>query len=156
MVVEDNVVTFPALLTSGIPWVRIASCNPAEIKDHLIPPPFSGLPTSDGPSGMSSGPPTADTRRTSTTTSASGARSAARRALPRYDFIHESPWLNLYLYPEAIDYPRARPLGHHWHNLAGLRPDTDAAWDVPRAMRDGDDPLDLPLAWARSARPTSS
>jgi len=33
MVVEDNVVTFPALPASGRPWARIASCNPAELKD---------------------------------------------------------------------------------------------------------------------------
>ena len=47
VVVEDNVVTFPALLTSGIPWVRIASCNPAEIKDPDVPPLFSGYPAAD-------------------------------------------------------------------------------------------------------------
>ena len=34
-IVEDNVVAFPALPASGRPWVRIASCNPAEIKDPL-------------------------------------------------------------------------------------------------------------------------
>src|ERR671935_479669 len=47
VVVEDNVVAFPALPASGRPWVRIASCNPAEIKDPAIPPPFSGYPTDD-------------------------------------------------------------------------------------------------------------
>jgi UDP:flavonoid glycosyltransferase YjiC (YdhE family) len=45
LVVEDNVVTFPALISSGRPWARIVSCNPAELKDDLVPPPFSGLPT---------------------------------------------------------------------------------------------------------------
>jgi len=38
VIVEDNVVAFPALPASGRPWVRIASCNPAEIKDPAIPP----------------------------------------------------------------------------------------------------------------------
>src|SRR5690348_12461017 len=47
LVVEDNVVTFPALLASVRPWARIASCNPAEIKDPGVPPPFSGLPAAD-------------------------------------------------------------------------------------------------------------
>src|SRR5436189_6075406 len=28
VIVEDNVVSFPALPASGRPWVRIASCNP--------------------------------------------------------------------------------------------------------------------------------
>ena len=32
VIVEDNVVTFPALPASGRPWVRIVSCNPAEMQ----------------------------------------------------------------------------------------------------------------------------
>ena len=47
LVVEDNVVSFPALLASGRPWARIASCNPAEMKDADVPPTFSGLPEAE-------------------------------------------------------------------------------------------------------------
>src|SRR5690242_20157240 len=47
VVVEDNVVTFPALAASGRPWARILSCNPTELKDHHVPPPSSGLPRSE-------------------------------------------------------------------------------------------------------------
>ena len=47
MIVEDNVVGFPALPASGRPWVRIASCNPAEMKDPAIPPFSSGYPVAD-------------------------------------------------------------------------------------------------------------
>src|SRR6201991_1900855 len=47
VIVEDNVVSFPALPASGIPWVRIVSCNPAELKDPLVPPTFSGYPAAD-------------------------------------------------------------------------------------------------------------
>jgi UDP:flavonoid glycosyltransferase YjiC (YdhE family) len=47
VIIEDNVVTFPALPASGRPWVRIASCNPAEMKDPEVPPAFSGYPTDD-------------------------------------------------------------------------------------------------------------
>src|SRR3954452_11512931 len=31
VIVEDNVVGFPALMTAEAPWVRIMSCNPLEI-----------------------------------------------------------------------------------------------------------------------------
>ena len=44
VLVEDNVVSFPALTTSGSPYVRIVSCNPLEIPDPQLPPVFSGLP----------------------------------------------------------------------------------------------------------------
>ena len=47
VIVEDNVVSFPALPASGIPWVRTVSCNPAEVKDADVPPPFSGYPVAD-------------------------------------------------------------------------------------------------------------
>ncbi len=32
VIVEDNVVGFPALMTAGVPFLRIVSCNPLEIK----------------------------------------------------------------------------------------------------------------------------
>jgi len=47
LVVEDNVVGFPAIPAGGRPWVRIVSCNPLEVKDPDLPPPFSGLPLDD-------------------------------------------------------------------------------------------------------------
>lgn len=141
VVVEDNVITFPALLTSGIPWVRIASCNPAEMKDHLIPPPFSGLPTTDSRQWDTFWAAYSRTLQDIHDDFSEWCQEQGTPALPRYDFIHESPWLNLYVYPEEIDYPRARPLGPHWHNLQASVRGTDSAWDVPEAMRDSDDPL---------------
>ena len=33
VIVEDNVVAFAALPASGVPWVRIVSCNPLEVRD---------------------------------------------------------------------------------------------------------------------------
>src|SRR5437763_13276881 len=47
VIVEDNVVGFPALPASGRPWVRIVSCNPLELKDRDVPPVFSGYASSD-------------------------------------------------------------------------------------------------------------
>ena len=47
MIVEDNVVSFPALPPAAGPWARIVSCNPAEIKDPEVPPAFSGYPVAD-------------------------------------------------------------------------------------------------------------
>jgi UDP:flavonoid glycosyltransferase YjiC (YdhE family) len=55
--------------------------------------------------------------------------------------IHESPWLNLYLYPREVDYPRLRPLGGTWHNLESSVRTTDAEWSVPPELADGDGSL---------------
>ncbi|MFC7766743.1 glycosyltransferase [Leucobacter soli] len=43
VIVEDNVLTFPALTTAGVPFVRLVSCNPLEVPGPGIAPVFSGL-----------------------------------------------------------------------------------------------------------------
>jgi UDP:flavonoid glycosyltransferase YjiC (YdhE family) len=43
VVVEDNVVIFPALMTAAAPFVRIVSCNPLEVKGPGVAPTFSAL-----------------------------------------------------------------------------------------------------------------
>ena len=83
VIVEDNVVSFAALPASGVPWVRIVSCNPAEIKDPDVPPTFSGYPAGDTHrlGRVPRGAARARTR-TCTPTSTRSAASAARPACP--------------------------------------------------------------------------
>ena len=47
VIIEDNVLTFPALETAGRPFVRIVSCNPLEVPGEGIAPAFSGLAADD-------------------------------------------------------------------------------------------------------------
>jgi MGT family glycosyltransferase len=140
LVVEDNVVTFPALFASGVPWARIDSCNPLEIKDPDLPPVFSGLPSTDR-SGWAD---FWDAYRAAHDEMHADfdqfCRERGAPPLPRDDFIHESPTLNLYLYPEEVDYPRRRGLGPTWHNLGASVRATDAAWEVPAELV-GEGPL---------------
>jgi MGT family glycosyltransferase len=117
VIVEDNVVGFPAVLAAGVPWVRIVSCNPLELKDPALPPTFSGY-ASDVPGGWEEfrsryrelHAPLQ--REFSEFCTAHGAP-----LLPEGEFIHESPFLNLYLYPADADYRRSRPLGPPWQRL---------------------------------------
>ena len=79
MIVQDNVVGFPALGASGRPWVRIVSCNPAELKDERVPPVFSGYPTdARRGSGRSTGRSTGASWVPCTTSTTSATASAAR------------------------------------------------------------------------------
>jgi MGT family glycosyltransferase len=55
--------------------------------------------------------------------------------------IHTSPWLNLYVYPREVDYPRARALGPTWHNLESSVRATDAEWKPPPELADRDGAL---------------
>jgi MGT family glycosyltransferase len=52
--------------------------------------------------------------------------------------MHESPWLNLYLYPADVDYAREKALGGTWHNLETSVRSTDEPWD---GAPSGDGPL---------------
>ena len=131
VVVEDNVVGFPAIPASGRPWVRIVSCNPLEVKDQALPPTFSGLPLDD-PSEWD------DFRveygRQVGELQASFSEFCVERGappLPGIELIHESPRLNLTLYPRELDYPRSLPLGSCWSNLQTCVRATDAPWEPP-------------------------
>jgi MGT family glycosyltransferase len=140
-IVEDNVVSFPAVVAGGRPWVRIASCNPAEMKDPRVPPVFSGYATGDRRGWSAYWD---EYRRVHADLHASFddfCRERGAPPLPELDFIHASPDLNLYLYPEAVDYPRATPLGPTWHDLGASVRSTDAPWEVPEALADGDGAL---------------
>ena len=107
-IVEDNVCAFPAIPASGRPWVRIMSCNPLELRDPGLPPPFSGLPIDD-PSGW--GRFIAEYAHRVGPRQRDFSGFCVQRGappLPAGEMIHESPWLNLALYPDELDYPRRR------------------------------------------------
>ncbi len=131
VVVEDNVLGFPAIPASGRPWVRIVSCNPLEVKDQALPPTFSGLPLDD--------PSEWDAFRLEYGRQVGGLQASFSEfcvergapPLPGIELIHESPWLNLTLYPQELDYPRSLQLGSRWSNLQTCVRATDAPWEPP-------------------------
>jgi MGT family glycosyltransferase len=135
VIVEDNVVAFPALPASGRPWVRIVSCNPAEVKDPDVPPVFSGYPADDK-TGW--GEYWAEYRRAHAELHESFDAFCSERGapgLPDLDFIHPSPYLNLTIYPREVDYRRAQPLDGGWQNLEASVRATDAGWEPPPGDR---------------------
>jgi MGT family glycosyltransferase len=138
--VEDNVVAFAAIAASGRPWARIVSCNPAEVKDPLVPPVFSGYATEDRGSWQGFwreydrvlGPQIAEFDEWLQQNGAPPLPTAR-------DYMWESPFLNLYLYPTAADYARERPLASTWHRL-GSSVRSDEPWNVNDHIP-GDEPL---------------
>jgi len=131
VIVEDNVCAFPAIPASGRPWVRIVSCNPLELKDPALPPTFSGLPLDDRAGWAEF---RAEYVRQIGELQASFSAFCVDRGappLPELEMIHESPWLNLMLYPAELDYPRSRPLAPTWHNLETSVRATDETWTPP-------------------------
>ena len=138
-VVLDNVVSFPALMTTGAPFVRIMSCNPLEVKGPDVPPTFSGLPAAD-PSEWASFRSEYDrTHRAMWNAYNTWVQDQGAPPLDDLDFVHVSPDLNLYVYPETIDYTPARPLDGTWHRLDSSVRTTDEEFDLPAPLRDRPD-----------------
>ncbi|HKD98507.1 MAG TPA: nucleotide disphospho-sugar-binding domain-containing protein [Micromonosporaceae bacterium] len=140
VVVEDNVVCFPALVTAGVPFVRIVSCNPLEVKGPGVPPPFSGLPIAD-PSGWPAFVAEYDrTHRAMWTEFNEWVVAQGAPALPDLEFIHDGG-ANLYVYPEIADYTAERPLGPDWHRLDSSVRETDDEFTVPESLAGGEGAL---------------
>ncbi|MER7502431.1 glycosyltransferase [Nonomuraea pusilla] len=136
VVVEDNVITFPALLTTGKKFVRIVSCNPLEMRGEDVAPVFSGLPADDRAEWDAFRAEYDRTHRELWSAFNEWCVEQGTRPLPDLDFIHEGD-LNLYVYPEALDYVDARPLGPSWHRLDSSVRETDEDFELPFERGEG-------------------
>ncbi|HZA59438.1 MAG TPA: glycosyltransferase [Solirubrobacterales bacterium] len=140
-VVEDNVCAFPAIPASGVPWVRIVSCNPLELKDPGLPPTFSGLPLDDSSEWQAF---RSEYARVTGDMQAEFSEFCVERGappLPEGEMIHRSEWLNAYLYPEELDYPRSRSLDGRWHRVGSSVRGTDDPWTPPVGIAEGEGAL---------------
>jgi MGT family glycosyltransferase len=141
VIVEDNVVAFPALQTAGKPFVRIVSCQPLEIRGSArtaaeIPPPYSGLPADDRSQWEAFREAYDRTHRPTWEDFDAWCRDQGTAPLPELEFIHTSARLNLYVYPQVIDYTDRRPLDRTWQRLDSSVRATDGAFELPAEMAD--------------------
>ena len=136
MIVEDNVVAFPALTTAGVPFVRIVSCNPLEVKGSGIAPVFSGYPADDRDGWDDFLAEYDRTHRPMWEQFNDWVVEQGAPSLPDLEFIAEGE-LNLYDYPEVLDYTAARPLGPSWQRLQSSVRETDDDFALPEGFADG-------------------
>jgi UDP:flavonoid glycosyltransferase YjiC (YdhE family) len=145
LIVEDNVVAFPAIAQSGRPWARIVSCNPMEMKDPLIAPFSSGYPVADRSAWPAFLEEVRRTHGEMWSDFDAFCRDHGETGLSYGElgpeFIAESPWLNLYSYPAEADYDRANPLGPTWHRLDSTVRAADTSWSLPQALAERDGAL---------------
>jgi MGT family glycosyltransferase len=134
VVVEDNVICFPALVTADAPFVRIVSCNPLEMKGAAVPPTFSGLPSDDDSGWAPFRAEYESVHRGLWEDFNAWVVEQGAPALPDLDFVHTSPEANLYLYPREADYTSARPLDATWHQMDSSIRQTDEPFDVPEPL----------------------
>ena len=137
VVVEDNVVCFPAILASGRPWARIVSCNPLELKDPALPPTFSGYAVADRSGWEAYRDEYARVLAPLHEEFSAFCVERGAPPLPDGELVHESAWLNFTLFPAEVDYERTRPLAPTWHRLDTCVRRSDATFDLPDALREG-------------------
>lgn len=140
VIIEDNVLTFPALRTSGVPFVRIVSCNPAEVPGDGVPPAFSGL-AADSPATWDEY--RKELRRTHQPMwddFNAWVQQQGTGPLPDLEFLHPGD-LNLYVFPEELDYVGTRPLDPTWHRIDSSVRETDVDIELPANFTDGSRPL---------------
>jgi UDP:flavonoid glycosyltransferase YjiC (YdhE family) len=117
VVIVDNAVTIPALTSAGVPHVRIVTSNPLEIRGASVPPTYSGLPMADSSDWEDFRAEFDRTHRPVWEPFNEWVVGRGGDALPDLELIGESPHLNFYLYPAAMDYVEDRPLGASWVRL---------------------------------------
>lgn len=137
----DNVILFPAIKQSGVPWVRIISCSENEIPDPDIPPHLSGCSETDR-EGFAAfekrfheviGPIHADFN--------AFLKDCGEEAYPIGEFFEPSPYLNLLLYPEPVKFRRRAPLDPaRFQYLEGCVR-REAPYEVPAFTANADKPL---------------
>ena len=136
VIVEDNVVAFPALLTAGAPYVRIVSCNPLEVPGSEIPPAYSGLPSADRGEWASFRAEYDRTHRPTWEAFNAWVQEQGAPALPELEFVHTSEHANLYVFPQEADYAEVRPLDQTWHRMDSSVRGTDEQYFVPAEVAD--------------------
>ena len=141
VIVEDNVVSFPALMACGRPWVRIVSCNPAELARRAGAPHLLRLsdrrsqPLGRLPRGVRAHARRHARRLRRVLPRARGAAVAGPRVHARVTLAQ----------PVALSRgDRLRPRLSARIRLAqprGERPGDRRPWTMPRSLSDGDEPL---------------
>lgn len=136
VIVEDNVVCFPATVTADAPFVRIVSCNPLEMKGPGVAPTFSGYAQDDSSEWEAFREEYEKTHREMWEKFNEFVVASGAPPLLDLEFIHSSDKANLYVYPAEADYVAERPLDSTWTRMDSSVRTTDEAYEIPAEVAD--------------------
>jgi MGT family glycosyltransferase len=139
VLVEDNVVLFPALASSGAPFVRIVSCSPLEMTGPDVPPPFSGLPSADRSQWDAYRAEFDRTHRAMWSDFNDWVQAAGAAPLRDLEFMPHQTAANLYVYPAEADYSDVRQLDDTWSRMDSSVRETDDEYVMPAEVADRPD-----------------
>ena len=106
----DNVILFPAVKRYGVPWIRIISCSENEIADPWIPPHLSGCGEKDRDGFETYRSHFNQVIQPIHDDFNAFLESCGESPYPIGEFFEPSPYMNLLLYPEPLQYSRKNSL----------------------------------------------
>ncbi|XP_046917327.2 NDP-glycosyltransferase YjiC [Dermatophagoides farinae] len=112
LILVDQILISPIIIRSGIPWVLIFSCNPISFhNDQRLPPPFSGLPIDDQSLWSKYRQEFKQTYHHYVISNQNFLMKHYGYEPLTYDGISPpSPYLNIYGFPEELDYNNIAPM----------------------------------------------
>ena len=110
VVCVDNVILFPAIKHYTAPWVRIISCSENEIPDPNIPPHLSGCGENDRECFEAYRNRFNEMIEPVHRDFNQFLQSCGEKPYPIGEFFESSPYMNLLLYPEQLQFKRSKPL----------------------------------------------
>ncbi|XP_054152591.1 UDP-glucuronosyltransferase 1A9-like [Oppia nitens] len=122
----DQLISIPAIVKSGIPWVRVCSCNPLILlNDDCLPPHCLGLPIDGHKKKWLQ--IKIDFIQNVITNLQPGTE------LQLYsNLIEKSKYLNIYDFPLELDYNDIKPLPDNWYRFDNfMRQDLSEPFELP-------------------------
>jgi UDP:flavonoid glycosyltransferase YjiC (YdhE family) len=104
------------------------------MEDPILPPVFSGLPSNDRAGWEEFHQEYRRLHDPLIGQLSDFNQSVGADPLPEGHFQYDSPYANLYLFPEVMDYPRSVPLDHTWHRLDSTVRVGESAFDVDSVL----------------------
>ena len=141
LICVDNVILFPAIKQSGVPWVRIVSCSENEVADDNISPYLSGCREDDAAGQERFRRRYQEVLKPIHDEFNKFLIQCGEAPYPLANFVEESPYMNLLLYPESAKFNRSKPLDpNRFQYLEGCVRE-DSPFEVPAFEVNSESPL---------------
>ena len=141
LICVDNVILFPAIKQSGVPWVRIVSCSENEVADDNIAPYLSGCRENDAAGQERFRRRYQEVLKPIHDEFNKFLIQCGEAPYPLANFVEESPYMNLLLYPESAKFNRSKPLDpNRFQYLEGCVRE-DGPFEVPAFEVNSESPL---------------
>ena len=141
LICVDNVILFPAIKQSGVPWVRIVSCSENEVADDNIAPYLSGCRENDAAGQERFRRRYQEVLKPIHDEFNNFLIHCGEAPYPLANFVEESPYMNLLLYPESAKFNRSKPLDpNRFQYLEGCVRE-DSPFEVPAFEVNSESPL---------------